>query len=71
MLNRIDHISKEIYQSWQEAMKFIVARIPSQSMQSFMNMKVALFTESETNICYIPVEQIWYQGSDFKPKMSL
>lgn len=63
--NRIKKSAQDIYTSWQEALKFIVARIPSQSMQSFMNMKVAMFTESETNICYVPVEQIWYQGSDF------
>lgn len=63
--NRIKKSSQDMFTSWQEAIKFIVARIPSQSMQSFMNMKVAMFTESETNICYVPVEQIWYQGSDF------
>lgn len=63
--SRIKKSAQGVYTSWQEALKFIVARIPSQSMQSFMNMKVAMFTESETNICYVPVEQIWYQGSDF------
>lgn len=63
--NRIKKSSQDMFTSWQEATKFIVARIPSQSMQSFMNMKIAMFTESETNICYVPVEQIWYQGSDF------
>ena len=62
---RIKKSAQDTFTSWQEALKFIVARIPSQSMQSFMNMKVAMFTESETNICYVPVEQIWYQGSDF------
>lgn len=63
--NRIKKSAQDMFTSWQEATKFIVARIPSQSMQSFMNMKVAMFTESETNICYVAVEQIWYQGSDF------
>lgn len=63
--NRIKKSAQDMFTSWEEAIKFIVARIPSQSMQSFMNMKVAMFTESETNICYVPVEQIWYQGSDF------
>ncbi|MGE4308641.1 hypothetical protein, partial [Bacteroides sp.] len=51
--------------SFEMALNFIVSRIPAQSMQSFMNMRIAGFIESDTNIVYVPIEQLIYQGSDY------
>lgn len=51
--------------SFQEAINYIVARIPAQSMQSFMNMTITGFIDANTNIAYVPVEQLIYQGSDY------
>lgn len=54
-----------MYQSFNEALKVIAARIPAQSMQSFMNMKIASFIDTDTNIVYVPIEMLIYEGSDF------
>lgn len=52
------------YQSFLQYLDFIVARIPAQSMQSFMNMRVAGFINTPTNIALVPSTQFWLQGSD-------
>lgn len=57
--------AKRMFTSFQEASNYIVARIPAQSMQSFMNMTIAGFIDAETNIAYVPVEQLIFQGSDY------
>ena len=59
-------LAKKMYRSFQEAIKIIAARIPAQSMQSFMNMKITSFLETESNIMYIPTNMLVYAGSDFK-----
>ena len=48
------------------ALNFIVARIPAQSMQSFMNMTVRGFINTDSNVVYVPKEQLVLQGSDYK-----
>ena len=58
-------LAKKMYRSFQEAIKIIAARIPAQSMQSFMNMKITSFLETESNIMYIPTNMLVYAGSDF------
>ena len=58
-------LAKKQAMSFEMALNFIVSRIPAQSMQSFMNMRIAGFIESETNIVYVPIEQLVYQGSDY------
>ena len=56
-----------IYASWEKSLYFSSARIPAQSMQSFMPMKnVAYFnSENDSNDAYVSVWQIFLQGSDF------
>ena len=49
----------------EQALKFIVARIPAQNMQSFMNMKIVGYVDSDANVIHVCAEQLWYQGSDF------
>ena len=57
-----------MYQSFKEACKVIAARIPAQSMQSFMNMKIVAFTNFGTNVVQTPLEMLIFEGSDFKLK---
>ena len=54
-------------ESFRQSLNFISARIPSQSMQSFMNTTVVGFlnSESESNVVFTPIEQMLYQGSDY------
>ena len=59
-------LARKMYRSFQEAIKIIAARIPAQSMQSFMNMKITSFLETESNVMYIPTNMLVYAGSDFK-----
>ncbi len=58
-------LSHHKYDSFKRQLNFIGARIPTQSMQSFMPMKVVAFTDSEINDIYVPKVQTWLQGSDY------
>lgn len=57
--------AKVIYASFQKALRLVAARIPAQSMQSFMPMKIAGFDLSGKNTAYVSTAQIWLQGSDY------
>ena len=61
---RINTANKK-FVSFQQALDFIVARIPAQSMQSYMNMRIVGFIDAPTNIVYVPAMQLYLQGSDF------
>lgn len=61
----LQKLSQQMYTSFKQAINFIVARIPAQSMQSFMNMTIAGFVDSKTNVVYVPIDQLIYQGSDY------
>jgi len=61
----LEQTSRKKYASWQKSQEFIVARIPSQSMQSFMPMKNVAYLNTDSNDAYVSVWQIWIQGSDF------
>ena len=58
-------LAEKVYQSFKESLYFISSRIPAQSLQSFMKMKVVGFTNSEANIAYVTHWQTWLQGSDY------
>ena len=51
--------------AFKQSLNFTVARIPAQGMQSFMAMEIVGFNESDVNDCYVSVEQIRLQGSDY------
>ena len=53
------------YTSFQKAQSFTVARIPAQTLQSFMKMKNVGFTGTETGQCFVTAWQTWLQGSDY------
>lgn len=56
---------KEIYSSFKQALNVVAARIPAQSMQSFMPMKIVAFENPDINTAHVSISQIWLQGSDF------
>ena len=58
-------IRKKKYVSFQKSLTFTAARIPAQSMQSFMQMQCVAFIPSDTGVCYVSHWQTWLQGSDY------
>lgn len=66
--NRLDianQLGQKMFASWQKSHEFVAARIPSQSMQSFMPMKNVAYHNTLSNDAYVSVWQVWLQGSDF------
>lgn len=59
------------YTSFKKAQSFTVARIPAQTLQSFMKMKNVGFTGTETGQCFVTAWQTWLQGSDYRQNCSL
>lgn len=57
--------AREIHTSFDKSLDFLAARIPSQTMQSFMPMKAVAFDNPNVNSAYVNYWQIWLQGSDF------
>jgi hypothetical protein len=51
-----DYLLKEAHKKWvsfQDSLKFIAARIPAQTLQSFMTMKLVGWTENSKNMAYV------------------
>ena len=61
----ITRIARERYASFIKQLEYIGARIPTQSMQSFMGLKLVDFTNSKVNEVYVPAVQTWLEGSDY------
>jgi hypothetical protein len=61
----VNQLAISMYTSWKKSNDVLVARIPSQAMQSFMSMKTIGYTEDPGNNVYVSHWQIWLQGSDF------
>jgi hypothetical protein len=61
----VSKISNELYASFIKSLNIVAARIPAQSMQSFMPMKVIGFDNPDVNTAYVSTAQIWLQGSDY------
>lgn len=60
-----DILAERVFNSFKESLNFISSRIPAQSLQSFMKMKVVGFTQSGANQAYVSHWQTWLQGSDY------
>lgn len=58
-------IAKKKFVSFQKSLDYVAARIPAQTLQSFMKMKVASFVSSDKNVAYVTHWQTWLQGSDY------
>ena len=57
--------AKKKFVSFQKSLEFTVARIPAQTMQSFMKMKAVAFNDSDKNVVHVSHWQTWLQGSDY------
>lgn len=55
--------AKQMYRSFEIQQKMIGTRIPAQAMQSFMPMEIIGWTDSFVNEIYVPVMQMYLQGS--------
>ena len=64
-LQHLDTVAAEQFVAFKESLKILAARIPAQSMQSFMAMQVVGFDDSGTNEAYVNYWQLWLQGSDY------
>lgn len=62
---RLYRNAMSMYESFQISLKSLVARTPSQTMQSFMPMQIVSFDKVGNNSCYVSDMQIWLQGSAF------
>lgn len=62
---RKDVNSNKKFVSFRKSLDYTAARIPAQTMQSFMKMKSVGFSSSEKNIVYVSHWQTWLQGSDY------
>ena len=58
-------LAKQRYESFLLQLQYIGARIPTQSMQSFMDLEVVGFTDDDINSVYVPRQLTWLEGSDF------
>ena len=58
-------VKSSLYSSFLKSLTFTASRIPAQTLQSFMQMKVTAFTQSSKNIAYVSHWQTWLQGSDY------
>ena len=62
--HRIIRSLKEKHTSFLKSLDVVAARIPAQSMQSFMPMRVVAFDNPDINTAYVSTMQILLQGSD-------
>lgn len=58
-------LGRQIHASFLKSLEVVAARIPAQSMQSFMPMKIVGFEESDINTAYVSTTQMLFQGSDY------
>lgn len=56
-------LGHEIHTSFLQSLKVVAARVPAQSMQSFMPMKVVAFEAPDINTAYVSTAQFLFQGS--------
>lgn len=60
-----DKLAQEKYSSWEQSLYFTSARIPAQTLQSFMQMEAIAYSGNSRNIVYVSHWQAWLQGSDY------
>ena len=57
-------LAKQRYSSWEQSLYFTAARIPAQTLQSFMQMRAVAYSGNSLNKVYVSHWQAWLQGSD-------
>lgn len=60
-----DKLATARYSSWEQSLYFTAARIPAQTLQSFMQMEAIAYSGNSRNIVYVSHWQAWLQGSDY------
>lgn len=60
-----DKIAHRKWVSFQDAQKFVSSRIPAQTLQSFLSLKLVGWNLGSSNIAYISHFQTYLQGSDY------
>ncbi len=63
--NPIIRAGRMKHTSFLRSLDIVAARIPAQSMQSYMPMKVIAFDNPDINTAYVSTYQILLQGSDY------
>lgn len=63
--DKMSEQAKKKFVSFQKSLEYTVARIPAQTLQSFMKMKAVQFADSDKNVVYVTHWQTWLQGSDY------
>lgn len=61
----LENESTNKWVSFQDSLKFIASRIPAQTLQSFMTMKLVGWTKNSKNMAYVSHFQTYLQGSDY------
>lgn len=56
---------RQMHTSFLKHLEVVVGRIPAQSMQSYMAMKIVGFENAQVNNLMVSAAQIWLQGSDY------
>lgn len=64
----IKQIAYNRFNAFKKQLEVIGARIPTQSMQSYMGLKIVALTNSIYNEVYIPAAMAWLEGSNKKIK---
>lgn len=62
--NYLIKLGQELHTSFLKSLDVVAARVPAQSMQSFMPMKVVAFEAPDINTAYVATTQFLFQGSD-------
>lgn len=62
-LEYLQKLGKEIHTSFLKSLNVVAARVPAQSMQSFMPMRVVAFEAPDINTAYVGSAQFLFQGS--------
>lgn len=65
ILKKLENQAELRYAAFLKQLQYVGARIPTQSMQSFMGLQLVGFTNSDTAEVYVPASQTWLQGSDY------
>lgn len=60
----LTELGSQIHNSFLKSLNIVAARIPAQSMQSFMPMKVVAFDAPDINTAYVNTAQFLFEGSD-------
>lgn len=61
-----DSIINQIASSFDLSTLFVSARIPAQTLQSFMQMRLVGYSDTQDNVAYVSPWQTYLQGSDYR-----